>query len=401
MIRGADAERERGRAKGRGGAERHASHRSLSPPLALRGAAVAVVAGLLSACAHKPPADFAPDPGLVTRIAAIRIDVPAVACPGQTIDASYTAVLDDGSEVPFATRYDEKHPPPLHVVFLNRYSPTARALENGNWDTADDPLLSALDGFRLRAILRAKPGVMAEVVVPPVYDCLDHAFAFEGERGDRGSSGGPGPDVTVRLALGSSPFVGRLIVAEIAVAAAPPFYVLADADAVPPADWLVVASRGGPGGRGRDGTAGAKGLDGSAGCPGGPGGAGGAGGSGGPGGPGGRGGHVTVIAPENDPFLAGLVDARSEGGPGGLGGKAGTGGAGGAGGGVGVQGDVRRCTAGPRGADGPDGRPGREGPQGEPGQRPQVITVPVASVFGSRPRPELAALLTYHQGDDR
>jgi hypothetical protein len=27
-----------------------------------------------------------------------------------------------------------------------------------------------------------------------------------------------------------------------------------------------------------------------------------------------------------------------------------------------------------------------------------VITVPAASVFGSRPRPELQALLTYHEG---
>ncbi len=364
-----------------------------------RSAGLVVGAGLLAACAHKPPPDFAPDPGLVARIEAIRIEAPATACPGQVIEVSYVAVLDDGAEVPFATRFDEKHPPPLHVTFLTRYSPSARALENGNWDTADDPLLSALDGFRLRAILRAKPSAIAEVAVAPEYGCLPHAFGFEGEAGGRGGSGGAGPDVTVRLALAESPFVRRLVVAEITVAAAPPFHLLADADVVPPADWLVVAARGGRGGRGTDGSTGTKGLVGQPGCPGAPGGAGGAGGSGGGGGAGGPGGHVTVIVADTDPFLAGLVDARSEGGSGGDGGRAGKGGVGGDGGAA--QGDPRRCGAGPRGANGPDGRPGPEGPRGERGQRPQVITVPAASVFGSRVRPELDALLTYHQGDDR
>src|SRR5512145_2297155 len=58
----------------------------------------------LSACSHKPPPDFAPDPGLVARIDSIRMIVPAAACPGTTIPASYEAVLDDGSLVPFANR---------------------------------------------------------------------------------------------------------------------------------------------------------------------------------------------------------------------------------------------------------------------------------------------------------
>jgi hypothetical protein len=396
MMRGAGTQRGRGAEMSR--LVGQTARLCPSAPLPLWGGVV-VLAGLLSACAHKPPADFVPDPGLVARIEAIRIEAPAAACPGQNLPAAYVAVLDDGSEVPFATRYDEKHPPPLHVVFLTRYSASARALEDGDWDTADDPLLSALEGFRLRAMVRAKPSVMAEVVVAPEYSCLNHVFGFEGEAGARGASGGPGPDVTVRLALAASPFVARLLVAEITVAAAPPFYLLADADAVPPADWLVVTARGGRGGRGTDGTAGAKGLAGRAGCPGGPGGAGGAGGNGGPGGAGGPGGHVTVIVPDSDPFLAGLVDARSEGGNGGDGGRVGKGGAGGEGGAA--QGDPRRCSAGPRGANGPDGRSGPEGPRGERGQRPQVITVPAASVFGSRVRPELNALLTYHQGDDR
>jgi len=354
---------------------------------------------LFSACAKKLPADFAPDPGLVSRITDVRIDVPPTACPGQTFRASYTAILDDGAEIPFATSYDKDNPPALHVVFLSRYSEQAAALGNGNWTAAPDPLLSALDGFRLRALLRAKPTVSTEVVVAPEYGCLDHALEFVGRPGRDGAAGGPGPNVTVRMGLLSSPFVERLIVAEVTVEQAMPFYVLADAVIVPPSDWLLVAALGGRGSRGPDGSTGIAGVQGAPGCPGGPGGAGGAGLDGGPGGDGGSGGHVTVIAPQEDPFLAGLVDARTDGGPGGPGGRAGKGGPGGPGGAV--QGDARRCSTGSRGPAGPDGRVGPEGRPGQPGPRPQVITVPAASVFGARPRQELQALLTHHEGAQR
>jgi hypothetical protein len=349
---------------------------------------------LCSSCAKKPPPDFAPDPGLVGRIDSLRIIVPDAVCPGANIPAQYEAVLDDGSLLPFSTRYDNDHPPPLHVVFLTRYSPAAIALENGHWATSDDPLVSGLEGFPLQVIFRAKPGVIGRATVAPRYDCAEHAFRFEGATGGRGGQGGRGPDITVRMGLLSSPFVSRLMVAEIAVEQAPPFYVLADADQVPPADWLIVRADGGRGGRGVDGRGGREGVNGQAGCPGTAGGAGGAGGDGGPGGPGGSGGRVTVIVPESDPFLAGLVDGRSEGGDGGEGGRGGKGGKGGEGGAA--QGDVRRCKAGPRGADGPNGRPGRDGPEGQRGPRAQVITVP-GSAFGSRPRPELDALIRYHE----
>jgi hypothetical protein len=217
-----------------------------------------------------------------------------------------------------------------------------------------------------------------------------------GVTGSRGEQGGRGPDLTVRLGLLSSPFVRRLIVAEIAVEQAPPFYVLADADMVPPADWLIVGADGGRGGRGVEGKPGRTGVNGSPGCPGSPGGAGGAGGDGGPGGVGGPGGRVTVIVPDDDPFLAGLVDGRTEGGEGGDGGRGGKGGKGGTGGAA--EGDARRCKAGPNGSDGPDGRPGRAGPEGQRGPRAQVLTVPAGGVFGARPRPELEALIRYHEG---
>jgi hypothetical protein len=271
-------------------------------------------------------------------------------------------------------------------------------LENGHWATSDDPLMSALEGFPLQVIFRAKAGVIGRAAVAPGYGCAEHAWRFEGATGGRGGQGGRGPDVTVRMGLLSSPFVSRLIVAEVAVEQAPPFYVLADADQVPPADWLIVRADGGRGGRGVDGRSGRAGTAGQPGCPGTPGGAGGAGGDGGPGGPGGSGGRVTVIVPDSDPFLAGLVDARSEGGDGGQGGKVGKGGTGGTGGVA--EGDPRRCKAGSKGADGPDGRPGRDGPEGQRGSRPQVLTVP-GSAFGARPDPRLEALITYHEGARR
>src|SRR5213594_4958062 len=96
---------------------------------------------------------------------------------------------------------------------------------------------------------------------------MGHSFSFWGEPGGVGQPGGNGPDVTVRLAVLRSPFYDKLFVAGIQVGLAPPFYVLQDATAVPPADWLVIESRGG---RGGTGTAGAKGSDGAAGaegCP--------------------------------------------------------------------------------------------------------------------------------------
>src|SRR5207248_8719810 len=81
---------------------------------------------LVFGCSHAPPADFAPDPGLVAQIKDIRIVTSyARACPGSVIATSYEAVLASGERVPFARSYDKKHPPRLHVVFLDRESPDA------------------------------------------------------------------------------------------------------------------------------------------------------------------------------------------------------------------------------------------------------------------------------------
>lgn len=365
----------------------------------LRAGTAVLAVGMLSGCgASGPPSDFAPDPLLLGRIQDLRMRTwPTQVCPGQRIQASYEAVLDDGSVLPFATSYDKDDPPALHVVFLRFTSGEAAGRENGSWDTYPDPLLSVNNGYRLSVFLRDKPSVNAFSVVEPEYSCSPHVFAFEGEPGGRaGEAGEPGPDVAVRLDFLRSPYYERLLVAEIGVGAAPPFYVVSNGDDIPPADWLVIESAGGRGGRGVHGTRGEAGAPGKPGCPGGPGGAGGAGGNGGPGGPGGRGGEVTVVVPETQPLLAGLVDAHVPGGEGGLGGKAGKGGTGGAGGEA--QGDARRCAAGEAGPDGPDGRAGRDGRVGNPGPPVRVFTVPRSQVFGPRIPPQLAMLLDYNEG---
>src|SRR6059036_104673 len=169
-------------------------------------------------CSHKPPEDFAPDPGLVGQIRDIRIVTAyARACPGATIPTTYEAVLTDGSRVPFSRTYDKKHPPRLHVVFLDRSSPEAVTQQDGDWVFWNDPLATATTGFRLTATLRANPSVTNTVVVPPDYNCMPHAFSFQGEPGGPGQSGSNGPDITVRLAILRSPFYDKLFVSGIQV----------------------------------------------------------------------------------------------------------------------------------------------------------------------------------------
>src|SRR5438445_7066424 len=275
----------------------------------LRRLSVTILGLTLFGCSHAPPADFAPDPGLVAQVKDIRIVTSyARACPGSVIAASYEAVLASGERVPFARSYDKKHPPRLHVVFLDRESPDAVSQEDGDWVTERDPLATVSTGFRLTATLRANSRVTSTVVVPPYYGCMPHTFTFSGEPGGAGEAGSNGPDVNVRLAAVRSPFYDKLYVAGFQAGVAPPFYILGDATSVAPADWLIVESRGGRGGTGIAGTTGTDGAAGAAGCPAQPGAPGGNGGNGGPGGSGGRGGRISIVVPIDQPLLAGLVE---------------------------------------------------------------------------------------------
>src|SRR5512145_2402299 len=119
---------------------------------------VAAAIVLTAGCGPKrPPPSFAPDPGLVEQIREIRMSTSTRACPGESFAATYTAVLNDGSIVPFESRYDEDRPPRLHVIFLNRTSPDATPLQAGGWSAAHDPLATAITGFRLSVSMNAKP----------------------------------------------------------------------------------------------------------------------------------------------------------------------------------------------------------------------------------------------------
>ena len=356
------------------------------------GIALALVSAL-AACAHKPPADFAPDPGLVARIKRIQIRAPHYACPGQTFPVYYDAILDDGTKIQFDWHYDSKHPPRLHVSFLDRSSDEARTVEDGGWTVSADPIQTVRTGYVLTATLRANPALADTARVAPEYSCLPHAFRFAGATGRRGMAGGDGPAVSVRVAIVRSPFYDKLLVAGITVENEPPVYILTDASTIPPANWLTLDSRGGAGGDGRPGLAGSDGVAGQDGCPGSAGGNGGNGGAGGSGAPGGRGGQVTILAPAELPYLAGIVAARSPGGSGGAGGKGGPGGKGGAGGKGTASPNGGRCADGPSGQNGADGAAGRDGPDGGWGPQPQILTVPLRDLFGPGAPPELLALV--------
>jgi hypothetical protein len=356
--------------------------------------ALAIASFVTAGCAHAPPPDFAPDPGLVAQVREIRVltTYPRV-CPGGVIQANYEALLADGSLVPFSRTYDKDHPPRLHVVFLERTSPDAVPLEYGDWSTNGDPLATVNTGFRLTVTLRAKSSVARTVVVPPDYTCMRRAFVFTAGAGGPGEPGENGLDITVRLAALRSPFYQQLFVVGFQIGLAQPFYGLYDASTVPPVSWLVIESRGG---RGSTGVAGANGTDGTAGasgCPAQPGGPGGAGSPGGPGGAGGRGGRISIIVPADNPLLAGIIDARSPGGPGGQGGPGGTGGKGGKGGQGTVDANKRPCPNAADGTSGQNGVAGAAGSAGPAGARSLVVTLPTKEIFGLQVPPGLGSLL--------
>jgi hypothetical protein len=354
-----------------------------------------VLAVTAAACASQFPAEFTPDPATIERIVEIRMRTGSdQVCPGETITASYDAVFDDGGVLPFASDFDRKDPPQLHVSLLELTSPEATATEDGSWIADPDPLASAMTGFRLSASLRTQTSVNVTQVVKPQYSCLDHTFSFEGTAGAVGSTGGPGPNVVVRLAALSSPFYDRLLVAGIEVGSDPPRYTLADMHAVSSSHWLVVESKGGRGGQGTHGRNGREGAPsqryGVAG------GRGENGGLGGAGGAGGRGGQITVILPTEQPLPAELVKATTTGGGGGAGGVGGFGGSGGAG-----VAEVRDstgaviCRAGRRGSNGNHGAAGPPGRSGNPGPALRLYRLPRHEVLGANLPPMLQELIEF------
>lgn len=351
---------------------------------------------IVVACgSNQPPPDLAPDPALLAQIREIRI-IPASTsvCPGSPIQASYEAVLDDGTHVPFAQTYDSKHPPRLHVNSLSFSSAEAVRQADGSWLSDKDPLLSATTGFRLSAALKAKPAIHATATVSPDYSCTPHAFSFAGAGGGEAQSGGNGPPITVRVGVGRSPFYDKLLIVGIQVGAQAPLYELYDARTISSANRLSIETRGGTGGVGIAGTRGAQGRSAPEGCPSQVGGPGDNGGSGGAGAAGGPGGDVTIMVADGDPSIAGVVAARSPGGGGGPGGAGGAGGLGGKGGqGYEPMGGTS-CESARDGEVGYNGPPGRQGAEGPAGPQPHIMKVPADQLFGPAAPAELAALLS-------
>jgi hypothetical protein len=364
------------------------------PPRQTLSAALVLASFVAAGCAHAPPPDFAPDPGLVAQVREIRIltTYPRV-CPGGVIQANYEALLADGSLVPFARTYDKNHPPRLHVVFLELTSADAVPQVDGDWSTNGDPLATVNTGFRLTVTLRAKSSVTRTLVVPPDYSCMRRAFVFTGNAGGPGEPGENGLDITVRLAQLHSQFYDHLFVVGFQIGLAQPFYGLYDASTAPPISWLVIESRGGRGGAGVAGANGTDGTAGTSGCPAQPGGPGGNGGPGGPGSTGGRGGRISIIVPADNPLLAGIIDAHSPGGPGGPGGAGGTGGKGGKGGQGTVDAYKRPCPNASDGSPGQNGIAGANGSAGPAGARSLVVTLPTKDLFGLQVPPGLGSLL--------
>lgn len=346
----------------------------------------ALVLGLLlagTACRPGPPPAVMPEPGQLARIRHLRIVAPAAVCPGKSFAATYDGQLDDGSFLP--------HRLPAELLILS--SPDAAPLSTGDWTPSADPLASLTAGFQLVAVLRANPAVTDTLVIPPEYSCLPRTWRFEAAEGDPGGPGVDGPPITVRVGFIRTRYFSRLVAAAIHVGDGAPVYLFADPAKVLPGDWLTIASVGGPGGWGVPGRPGRDGTHGDAGCPGTAGGPGEDGEAGGPGGPGGRGGPITIVGPSDWDLFAGLIDARSLGGPGGRGGAGGPGGRGGEGGlrsGMAAHGF---CRDGPGGPPGSNGRKGRDGVRGLSGPGPRVVTVSPGDAFGDDAPDWLRALL--------
>src|SRR5207244_13356824 len=99
------------------------------------------------------------------------------------------------------------------------------------------------------------------------YGGRSHGFQCSGGPGGGGQAGGNGPDVTVRLGIVRSPFYDKLIVAAVELGYSQPYYLFADGNTIPPANWLWVESRGGRGGAGTPGQTRSAGAAGKGECP--------------------------------------------------------------------------------------------------------------------------------------
>ena len=240
-----------------------------------------------ASCSFRAPAPLA-----VERVRSLRI-MPAApsACPGEKIQASYVAVLDNDSTLVIE---------PDQLSALDRDGISAAPERSGAWSTETDPLLTARSGFVLRARLRDKLSVATQVVVSPDYTCPQD-FVRQGA------------DLTVRVGQLRSPFYDSLIVIAVTAGSGPPTHIVLDgAKATRPAVDLWAAGE-----TGRPGTPGPTGGAGKGSCS-----IGSDGGDGTAGHPGGKGGSFTIYVEAGHRDLLGFLSTHSGGGAGGPGGAA-------------------------------------------------------------------------------
>lgn len=303
-------------------------------------------AGVLAACATLGPgptssqsAATKPPPRRDIRHLTI-LPSTKTACPGQPIAARYEARLGDGSRVLLGA--DE-------VSRLTLRGIAADPRPDGTWETLANPIGSAATGFRLSAVLSEDPGIHADTVVVPTYQCLRTAIVLPiSERYRRTTA-------HVRVGVFATPFYDSIVVAAVEPEGDAPFVIVLGPDRIR-SGALQIAAEGKAGKPGRAGSAGADGgpcEDGEAGTDGDDGEAGEAG------------GEVDVILEAGVTWLAPMVNVSNSGG------RGGSGGPGGRGGRAGSRSDRPGCNP----KAGRSGRAGRSGNDGLPGPYPRTTTV--------------------------
>jgi hypothetical protein len=299
----------------------------------------ACAAGTTGGSASTPPSAQAPRVIRDIRDLAI-IPSTKTVCPGQPIQARYEAILGDGSRVKLA-------PNELSRFALRGIA--ALPAPDGSWITSGNPLESAATGFRLSVSLATDPGVHADTVIVPSYNCQRLSFGLTGS--DRFTDA----KAQVRLGVFASPFYDSIVVAAIERDASLPIVVIVDPSHMR-ARSLQVSAVGKPGASGTPGNSGNGGgqcEDGSNGT------------DGYPGESGERGGQIDLVIEAESPWLESLVAVSNSGGRGGAGGR----------GGLGGRAGPRTNEPGCHPTPGRSGRAGNPGANGSPGPYPTTAKV--------------------------
>ena len=310
---------------------------------------VACAPGISGVSTSAPPSTNAP---LVRRDVRDLEIIPATktVCPGQPISVRYRALLGDASRVDLTSN-------DLSSLALRGIA--AQPTANGSWNTSANPLESAVSGFRLSVSLATDPGVHADTVIVPSYNCqrlgigLPVSDRFNDTR------------AKVRLGVFASPFYDSIAVAVVEPEGGYPITLLIDPSHMRGRAIQVAAvgKTGATGGAGADGNDGGQCEDGGDGT------------NGEPGDSGQRGGQVDLVVQAEAPWLESLVGVTNSGGRGGAGGRGGRAGR------AGSRTNDPACTPKP----GRPGRAGQGGPEGGSGPYPKTTKEPASLLWHGSP----------------